>query len=66
MITIKFNFNPDDLEKAIFSQLAEHLKKEFKKGGVKDVTVKIDRNKKISLEGPEEEMEKAKSIMEEM
>lgn len=63
MITCKFDFNPDDFEKAMLKQLMDDIKKKLVRGGVRGVTVKVDRNHKMNFEGPEEEIAKVTKIL---
>ena len=63
MITFKFDFKPDEFEKAILDQLVSEIKKKLARGGVRGVTVKIDRKHQMSFDGPEEELAKVKKIL---
>ena len=63
MITFETSFNPDDLEKQILKSIQDQIKDKLRRGGVRNVKIKFDRKHNLSIEGPDEEIAKAKKIL---
>jgi len=59
MITIKFDWNPNELEKALYKAVTDKLKDALTKGGVRGVTVTMKKkgsNVEWVLSGPEDQV----------
>lgn len=66
MISVTVDFNPDDFEKIIISQMTDNFKSQLQRAGLSNIKIKIVKERselKLHLEGDEVALNKAKEVL---
>jgi len=65
-ISVSIEFNPNKIEKEIIKKMSNNIKKQLRNAGISGIKVSITKshgNLQVNIDGPDEQLKKAKQFL---